>query len=375
VILAVYGTTGELIKLAPVLRRLRDRGHAPLTATTAQQVTQIREFLDDLEVPQPDWWLARGRDGRDLEHRGDIPPWLATVAASFARRRREIRRRLVADGRPGMVLVHGDTLTTVLGGVAGRALGLPVGHVEAGLRSGSWREPFPEELDRRIVSRLATIHFAPGAWAADNLRAAGVAGTIVDTGANTVGDAIRDLPMVVPELVLPDGPFGVVSLHREELLRDEPRCTATLEALARAARDLPLLFVDHSVTAAAIRRQGLDGLFDSAGLRRIPRMPHRAFMWLLARAAFLVTDSGGSQEECAALGIPCLIHRRRTERLDGLSEGIVVLSGLEVDPIERFISKHRAGGHAAAGGPRKAPSDVIVDWLQDAGYAQPASGR
>lgn len=368
-ILVVYGTTGELIKLAPVLRRLRDRGHTPLTATTAQQVTQIPEFLEDLGVPQPDWWLARGRRDRDLEHRADILPWLAKVAYSFAKRRGEIRRRIAAAGTPGMLLVHGDTLTTVLGGVAGRAMGLAVGHIEAGLRSGSWREPFPEELDRRIVSRLATIHFAPGPWAADNLRAAGVSGTIVDTGANTIGDAIRDLPVLIPDLDLPDRPFGLVSLHREELLRDEQRFSATLEALARASRDVPLLFVDHSVTAAALRHQGLEGLFGSVDLRRIPRMPHRVFMGLLRRAAFLVTDSGGSQEECAALGIPCLIHRRRTERLDGLAEGIVMLSGLDAAPIERFIAEHRAGGHDAGRTPRLAPSDLIVDWLEGAGYA------
>jgi UDP-N-acetylglucosamine 2-epimerase (non-hydrolysing) len=367
VILVVYGTTGELIKLAPVIRRLRDRGDAPLIATTAQQVTQIPQFIADLDVPEPDWWLARGAGGRDLEHRGDIPGWLVRCATYTARHRRDIRERLAAGPDRSLVLVHGDTMTTVLGALAGRMLRLPVGHVEAGLRSGSLREPFPEELDRRVTSWLATVHFAPGAWAKRNLERARVRGTIVDTGGNTVGDAIRDRPPGQPNLPLPDERFGVVSLHREELLQDERRFRETLEALVRGSRETPLLFVDHSVTVAAVRRLRLEHLFDGR-LRRVPRQPHGSFLGLLRQAAFLVTDSGGSQEECAALGIPCLIHRRRTERLDGLEEGIVSLTGLEVAPIERFLRDHRATGYQPAAAPERAPSDVIVDWLAGAGF-------
>jgi UDP-N-acetylglucosamine 2-epimerase (non-hydrolysing) len=271
------------------------------------------------------------------------------------------------------VLVHGDTMTTVLGSLLGRGLRLPVGHVEAGLRSGSIREPFPEELDRRITSRLATVHFAPGAWAADNLRRARVRGEIVDTGGNTIGDAIRDRPPETPDIALPGVPFGLVSLHREELLHDEGLLRATLEALGRGAQTTPLLFVEHSVTMAAIRRLGLEHLFGER-LRRMPRLPHSAFMGVLQQAAYLVTDSGGSQEECTALGIPCLIHRRRTERLDGLAEGVVRLSGLEVSAIETFLAEHRTAQRVAAGVPERAPSDVIVEWLVSGGYLRAPAG-
>ena len=116
-----------------------------------------------------------------------------------------------------MVLVHGDTMTTVYGAILGRALSAPVAHIESGLRSFDLLHPFPEELNRRLTSRIATICYAPGAWAAANLRR----GQIVDTGSNTIRDALqwsnRRLPVPVE---LPNEPFGIVSLHRFELLND-----------------------------------------------------------------------------------------------------------------------------------------------------------
>jgi UDP-N-acetylglucosamine 2-epimerase (non-hydrolysing) len=168
VILVVFGTTGELIKLAPVLLRLDARGHPYVLATTGQQVQQIPTFLDGFGLRQPDLWLARGRRGRDLRTSSDIPGWLAEVSRAFRRARRSLRERLGGSpGRP-LTLVHGDTMTTVLGGSMGRALRTPVAHIESGLRSYDLRHPFPEELNRRTASRLASIHYAPGAWAASS---------------------------------------------------------------------------------------------------------------------------------------------------------------------------------------------------------------
>ena len=169
VILVVYGTTGELIKLAPVLTRLRERGHAYLSATTAQQVEQIPPLLQQLELPAPDLWLGRGARGRDLRTNSDVPRWLATVITRFVRHGRGLRHGLRAGPGKPLVLVHGDTMTTVLGASMGRMLRTGVAHIEGGLRSYDWRNPFPEELNRRAASKLARIHYAPGSWAASNL--------------------------------------------------------------------------------------------------------------------------------------------------------------------------------------------------------------
>ncbi len=370
-IIVVFGTTGELIKLAPLLTALAQRGTPAWTMCTGQQTRQIPSLLTDFGLEQPDVWLAHGFRGRDLERAQWIPPWLAHVGASFTARYAAIRARgRQAPTRP-LLIVHGDTFTTVLGAMMGRAAGLPVAHIEAGLRSGDWRHPFPEEVDRLATSRLARIHFAPGPHAAANLRRNRTRGEIVDTGGNTIRDALALVPARVPALDLPAEPFGVVSLHRFELLSKPVALRAILELLRDASRRTPMVFIDHPVTAAAIETQGLGDLFDDR-LRRVPRQRYFNFIALLKASAFLVTDSGGSQEECAELGHPCLVHRVATERPDGL-DGPVVLSRMDLGVVAEFLADPTARARPPAD-PGTRPTDVIVEYLQQRAYL-PAAGR
>jgi UDP-N-acetylglucosamine 2-epimerase (non-hydrolysing) len=364
VIAVVYGTTGELIKLAPVLIRLRDRGLPYLNVTTGQQVRQIPPLLDQLELPQPDLWLGRGANGSDLESNRDIPGWLTGVVRSFARNRGSLRRRLRAEGTRPLVLVHGDTMTTLLGTLMGRAMRLPVAHIEAGVRTWDLLHPFPEEATRRLVSRVAQIHYAPGPEAARNLRR----GAVVDTGMNTIRDSILLCP---PALELPEAargePFGVVSLHRYELLRDERLLRETLQVLAEHSRRLRLLFVDHPVTVAAVRRFGLDGAFDER-FRRVARLDFFTFVALLRASELVVTDSGGSQLEAYVLDKPCLVHRKAVEQPAGVGENVVV-SGLRIDALRAFLAEPQAHRRRAAP-PDVTPSDVIVQDLQRRGFVR-----
>jgi UDP-N-acetylglucosamine 2-epimerase (non-hydrolysing) len=363
VILVVFGTTGELIKLAPVLLRLDARGHPYVLATTAQQVQQIPPFLEQFGLRQPDLWLARGAGGRDLRVNADIPGWAARVLRTWARERRRVRRALRdGPGRP-LVLVHGDTMTTVLGSVIGRSLRATVAHIEGGLRSYDLRHPFPEELNRKLATALSRIHYAPGAWAASNLRR----GEIVDTGSNTIRDSLELVSEDEPEVVLPERPFGIVSVHRFELLNHRRLLTETIEVLADAARTTPLLFIDHPVTVAALERFGLTRHFDTTAFRRIPRLRFFDFVRIERRSAFVVTDSGGSQEECYYLDLPCLVHRVKTERREGLGEN-AVLSEMNADVLRDFLDdpgrfRRRAALAAAS------PSDVIVGDLERRGFA------
>ena len=363
-ILVVYGTTGELIKLAPVLRLLSSSGSGYLSATTGQQVEQIPALLESFELPPPDWWLAHGAGGRDLRQSADVPGWLGRVLAAFSRFGPSMRRALRAEpGRP-LVLVHGDTFTTVLGGLMGRAMRFPVAHVEAGLRSFDVRHPFPEELDRRCASLLSTIHFAPSAWAASNIQR----GTIVDTGSNTIWDSLRLADDLAGESIrLPVERFGIVSLHRFELLRNDALLRATVELLGEYSRRVPLLFVEHPVTMAALRSKRLAHLLDGSAFRCIPRLPFLEFASLMRRSSFLVTDSGGNQEESYYLDLPCLVHRKRTERREGLGEN-VVLSEYQLPVLERFLQapwRHRRRGAL----PVTSPSQVIVEDLHARGFA------
>jgi UDP-N-acetylglucosamine 2-epimerase (non-hydrolysing) len=363
VIAVVYGTTGELIKLAPVIAELRRRGHEPLMLCTGQQVEQIPTFQADLGLPDVALWLACGSGGHDLDRKREIPGWTARVARSVTRHRRRLRARLSSDGKPPFVLVHGDTFTTVLGSLIGRALGAPTAHIEAGLRSGDWRNPFPEELNRRIVARLVDVHFAPGAEAVANLRREAVKGEIVDTGTNTIRDSVEMVAGLTPPAVaLPPTPFGLVSLHRFELIEREPELAALLRLLHEHSRRQPLLFIDHSTTAAVVNRSpALASLFDER-FRRVARQPYVQFIALLRAAAFLVTDSGGSQEECAFLGMPCVVHRAVSERSDGLHGGSVVLSHLNLDVVRDFLADPDRWRLTPAAMP-VSPSERIVEEL------------
>lgn len=337
-IVFIAGTTAELIKLSPVLAELDSRGEPYRLWTTGQHVTGVAETLADLGVRAPDRHLIAATRHRHVAATRQVPGWVARVVASVVRRRRVLRRELRAGGGRGLVVVHGDTFTTVLGSLIGRFLGARVAHVEAGLRSGSLRNPFPEELNRRLVGHLAGVHFAPTDADAANLRAAHAPGEIVVTGANTVVDALRRVGAPEPDADLPPR-FGLVTLHRYELLRDGAHFAALLRTLADAAGDPPLLFVAGQAEKARIAELGLTQIFGERFVM-IDKRPYARFLPILNRADFVVTDSGGLQEECAALGIPCAVHRERTERHQGLGAN-VVLTRLSLDALRAFLRDWR----------------------------------
>jgi len=352
--LVVFGTTGELIKLAPVLLRLEARGHRYVLATTGQQVQQIPSFLDQFGLRRPDLWLARGAGGRDLRVNSDIPGWVATVARSWIRERRRLRRT-------PLVLVHGDTMTTVLGSMMGRSLRATVAPIEGGLRSFDLRHPFPEELNRKVATALSRIHYAPGAWAAGNLHR----GDVVDTGSNTIRDSLELVSDDRPAVTLPEGPFGIVSVHRFELINHRRLLTETIDVLAEAASSTPLLFIDHPVTVAALERFRLLDRFDATAFVRIPRLRFFDFVRVERRSSFVVTDSGGSQEECFYLDLPCLVHRVKTERREGLGEN-AVLSEMRADVLRDFLADPSRFRRRTELVPAS-PSDVVVGDLERRG--------
>jgi UDP-N-acetylglucosamine 2-epimerase (non-hydrolysing) len=255
-------------------------------------------------------------------------------------------------------------MTTLLGTLIGRGLGAPVAHIEAGVRTWDLRHPFPEELNRRLVSKLAQIHYAPGAEAASNIKR----GIVVDTGMNTIRDSLE---LAGASVELPFGleagdEFGLVSLHRYELLNDEALLGAALRALAEHPAQRRMLFVDHPVTVAAMARFGLLDVFEGSSVTRMARRSFFDFIGLLRQAAFVVTDSGGTQVESYMLDKPCLIHRKKVEQPDGIGENVVV-SGFDLTALSAFLddpSRHRR--HTAP--PAVSPTQIILDDLEQRGY-------
>jgi UDP-N-acetylglucosamine 2-epimerase (non-hydrolysing) len=363
VIAFVVGTTAELIKVAPVYHALVGRGAKPLLWFTAQHVDEVAETVEDLRLPEPDLWLVPRDEARNLETPSQVPAWASTVARTAVRNRGLLRAALAVDGHPPLVVVHGDTFTTPYGALLGRRLGARVAHLEAGMRTRNLLNPFPEEINRRIATRLTDIHFAPTARQVQNLR--GARGVVVDTGANTVIDAMRLALDAAPDDDLPEA-FGVATLHRFELLQRPDKFREILELLRRAGERTPILYFAGAPERERIERHGLQGLFDDRRFMLRPKRRYLSFIPLLARARFVVTDSGGLQEEAAYLGVPCAIHRARTERHQGLGENIV-LTGMQAPALARFLDGYNTLRRPSSLD-RYHPSEIVATALGGLGY-------
>jgi len=365
-IIIIYGTSGELIKIAPLIKSLKKDTF--LSINTAQQPSQLRAICDEAGILEPTITVADGHKGQELSKIWHVGLWLPRVTLNLIRRNQEIRRIAKSDGCKPVVLVHGDTITTVIGAIYGRLNGFQVAHIEAGLRSHDWRNPFPEELDRMIVSKIARLHYAPGDTPARNLKLSHTKGRIINTKLNTVLDSIalaREKPAKIDELPVPTV-YGLVSIHRNELMAQPLILKQLIETINEYASKLPLVFLDHPVTKARLTELEYDTLFTNKDLIRIPKQSYYRFMSLLANSDFVVTDSGGLQEESAYINKPCLLHRLATERDEGLGQN-VVLSKFDDVVVREFLeapSKY-IGTKADK---KVSPTKIITDSLKELGY-------
>ena len=326
-IVFVFGTSAELIKLRPIIDDLRAKDELCEIFCTGQQYSQLIKlpYLKELLDSKVGFhWLAKGYRQSSLTKMWQVVFWMMscfrwTLKTYFSKKRNGYKT--------SVFLVHGDTLTTVLGSFIGRLLGGTVAHVEAGLRSYDWRNPFPEEINRLITARLARIHFAPDARAVENL--AGAKGLVVCTNGNTVLDQVfRQMGLRRAE---PISGSILVLLHRVELMNDRKAINETLTVLNELSHHCSRMFI--VLDALAMATLAASSLFIDLSKRPTVRvsekLDHGLFLEELFSSELVITDSGGVQEEAAALGIPCIIHRVTSERIDGLGpDGTAVLTGL-----------------------------------------------
>lgn len=361
----ILGTTAELIKIAPVYHAIAERGVTPKIWFTAQHVDEVADVLSDLRLPDPDVWLMPQDKAHNLETPAQVPGWAATVARTAWSRRAELRAKLTEDGRPPLVLVHGDTFTTPYGALIGkRILKSRVGHIEAGARSGSIMSPLPEELNRKIAAKIVDIHFAPTEHEVRNLRHA--RGVVVNTEANTAIDAMR---LAIDGQAEMDGlpeKFGLATLHRFELVSRAEKYRESLEILREQSQDMPVLYLAGAPERERIKALGLENLFDEKNFIIRPKLRYLKFLPLIARAQYVVTDSGGLQAECYYLGIPCAIHRERTETPQHLGE-TVVLTGMESGKLRDFLATYQ-NRRGESWMDKYHPSEIIVNTLAQLGY-------
>ena len=311
-ILLLYGTRPEAIKLAPVLEALRS---SPETFQVIACATgQHRELLDQvgssLEL-LPDVKLDLMRSDQSLNE---------LAARAFA-----ALDRVVAEAAPEWVVVQGDTTTAMVGAWVAFHRGVKVAHVEAGLRTGDLRQPFPEEANRRVVDLLADALFAPTERARDVLIAEGVEPDRVFLTGNTVIDALQRIAAELP--AEEPGPIEVlITVHRRESFGAPlRRIFAALRELAGAFPEVRWIYPVHpNPNVQGAVRELLSGL---PNLELHQPFPYRELVRRLRRTRLVLTDSGGLQEEAPAFGKPVLVLREKTERPEGLAAGVARLVG------------------------------------------------
>jgi UDP-N-acetylglucosamine 2-epimerase (non-hydrolysing) len=260
---------------------------------------------------------------QDITSTGEAIRWYLRLVWKSRTDRTWLRREVFPED--GICLIHGDTLSTLLGLQMARNAGLKVAHVEAGLRSFHWFDPFPEELIRIVCMKRADLLFAPSTEAENNLRAMRLAGEVVRVDGNTVADALRWIRTTASASdKTPAGPFALATCHRLETIANRHRLRQVVALLNRvAAETIQLVFVVHGPTLHYLRRFGMEQHLHPA-IRVENLLDYGEFIALLGAARFVLSDGGSIQEECAYLDKPCLILRNKTERNDGLDRNAVL---------------------------------------------------
>ncbi len=300
-ILSIVGARPNFMKVAPVMQALENLDARQLLVHTGQHydANMSKIFFEELALPEPDIYLGVGSDTHARQ--------TARIMTAF--------EDIVQQEHPDLVLVAGDVNSTVAAALVTAKQHIPLGHIEAGLRS--FDRTMPEEVNRVVVDHLSDLLFVTEQSGLDNLSREGIGGgkvhlvgnCMVDSLLQHLENALAAKPWQAFDVE--PGDYGLVTLHRPSNVDDPGSLERMLDTLGQAAQRLPLLFPMHPRTRARIDGSGLP---IPEGLRLLDPQPYLAFLGLMARASLVLTDSGGIQEETTALDVPCLTLRHNTER-------------------------------------------------------------
>jgi UDP-N-acetylglucosamine 2-epimerase (non-hydrolysing) len=327
-VVSVVGARPNFVKIAPVIREMRNRGRAvePLLVHTGQHYddTMSEAFFDDLGIPKPEINLEVGS--------GSHAHQTARIMLAF--------EAVIEQLRPDWVVVVGDVNSTLAATLVAVKLLVKVAHVEAGLRSGD--RTMPEEINRILTDAVADLLLTPSRDANTNLLREGIAPEKIRFVGNVMIDSLRanleraKESKVLETMGLERGGFGVVTLHRPSNVDDRSTLTGILDAIAAVAEQLPVVFPVHPRTRTRIEEFGLmDRINASPNLVFTSPLGYLDFLRLYSNSRIVFTDSGGIQEETTVLGIPCLTLRDTTERPITVSEGSNIVVGSDPDRISR----------------------------------------
>ena len=369
-LMTVFGTRPEAIKMCPLVLEMRKYPDyiEPIVAVTAQHREMLDQVLNLFEI-RPDYDLNIMKAGQTL--------YDVTSRALLG------LRDVFEEAKPDMVLVHGDTTTTFAGALAAFYAQIPVGHVEAGLRTGNKYSPYPEEMNRKLTGSIADVNFAPTPTSKSNLLKENVKPSSILVTGNTVIDALKttvkaDYQFTEPALnkVLASGKrLILMTTHRRENL-GEPMCNVylALKTVLEAHPDVEAIFPVHK--NPKVREIVNEVLGNLEQVHLIEPMDYEPFANLMAKVDVVLTDSGGIQEEAPALGKPVLVLRDTTERPEAVEAGTVKLVGTAYSDVLRETTRlldepdyYRSMAEAANPyGDGRACERIIKAILADKGY-------
>lgn len=313
-VLVSIGTRPEFIKMVPVIAELRNRGIDTHFLYTGQHRDLCRTLFDFFDI-HPDTDLDIMKENQSIAH----------ITSSILMR----LDAALETVRPDLVVVHGDTSTTLASSLAAFYKKTPVAHVEAGLRSHDRYSPFPEEMNRALTDRLSSYHFAPTALNRDNLLREGIDPATIFVTGNTVIDTVK---FVAAKIKAQKKKQVLITAHRRE------NFGAPMEHICRAIAELARLFPDREFLYPVhpnpnVRSTVNVFLSNISNVRLVEPLDYIAFITEMASSELVLTDSGGIQEEAPAFGIPVVVMRRETERTEGVAAGTLILAGTEQSDI------------------------------------------
>lgn len=351
----VLGTTAEAIKVKPLIFELLAINKKVLVWATQQQGSDYVSELNGILQVSDVSFLHEKLSTAAISSKSNAVIWFLKTLVRGLRHGVRVKR----GDRKSLVFVHGDTLSTLAGALLAKLLGFTLVHIEAGLRSNKLWHPFPEELVRIIVTQLADVHYASTIEAFNLLMQKKKDAKY--TQGNTAIDNLKKTTILPESQELKD--YGLILLHRFELLSNKSFFTESLMTIVKFSR-IKVIFVcdEHSLklTENVLASMSQNGNFE---LRA--KMPHSEFLPLLENSRFVVTDSGGVQEEVAILGNPTMVHRVATERSDGLGRN-VTLSGWELAKLEQFLAMDAQALTPKA--TSKSPTKEILADLESRGW-------
>jgi UDP-N-acetylglucosamine 2-epimerase (non-hydrolysing) len=331
----IIGTKAQFIKMVPLAFLMHEKRVPYRIIDLSQHGALTGQIVADFGLKPDIRYLYP--TGANVSSYAAALAWTAGCAARLARPADKLRAELLLDQRPSSALVHGDTLSTLLGMFLAKRLGLPTGLVEAGLTSDRLLSPFPEEAIRRHVESRVEYLFADSDTSVANLKKRGVSGKIVNTRYNTGRDAFL-LTASRLEQTDPIEPYTVLTLHRSETLTRKSRLRTMIEHVLRLADRLPAIrFFVHEPTLRALRRADLiERIRRHPRIEMTPLASYPEFVRTLVLARFILTDGGSIQEEASYLRKPCLVLRRETERGHGIGT-TARLTAFDIDDDVRFL--------------------------------------